>query len=126
MLRISTLVHGVIDYVVGAGLIAAPEAIGLTADAAATNFTRAMGGGAIGYALCTDYELGALKLIPMAAHLRVDSGWALGLALGPWVLGFARRGLRFWLPHAIVAATAGAVIALSRTQVSGKQTHKSG
>ena len=116
MPRIPTAVHGVIDYAVGAGLIAMPELIGLTDDSAATNFTRSMGAAAISYSVCTDYELGAVKLIPMPTHLRIDTAWAATLALGPWIFGFGRRGLRYWLPHAVVAVVAAAIVSVSEPQ----------
>ena len=113
MPRIPTRIHGLIDYFVGAGLIAAPELIDFGAGGSASKFTRSMGAAAVAYSLLTDYELGAFKLLPMPAHLCVDCLWTSALALGPWVLRFGRRGTRFWLPHAAVALTAAAVIALS-------------
>lgn len=102
-----------IDYAVGAGLIAAPEAIGFEKSQAASAFTRSMGAAAIAYSLCTDYELGALKIISMPVHLCVDSAWSAALALGPWLFGFGRRGPRYWLPHTLVALTAAMIIACS-------------
>lgn len=121
MAGIPTRVHGVIDYTVGASLIAAPETLGLADNWAASTFTRSMGAAAVAYSLCTDYELGLLKLISMPVHLRVDGAWAAALALGPWVLRFTRKGKRYWLPHALVAVSAVAILAASET--SG---HKAG
>jgi|SRR5579884_114173 len=112
---IPTRAHGVIDYAVGSALLAAPELIGFADDGSAATFTRSMGAAAIAYSLVTDYELGAVKLLPMKVHLGIDLGWATALASVPWLAGFARRGIRSWLPHALVATAAVLIVANSET-----------
>ena len=126
MRHISTLVHGVIDYTVGAGLLGGPAMFNIDDHRSASRFTRAMGAAAIAYSICTDYELGLLKRISMPVHLRVDAVWAAALALGPWVFGFGRYGKRYWVPHTMVAVTAAAVIACSdstRVSPEGLRSH---
>jgi hypothetical protein len=75
-----------------------------------------MGAAALAYSIFTDYELGAIKLIPMPVHLRIDWMWTACLAAGPWLLGFGRRGARYWLPYAAVSFAAAAVIATSKAE----------
>src|SRR4051812_47089567 len=85
---IPTRVHGVLDYVVGALLIAAPWLFHFNEGGAETWVPVVLGAGAILYSLCTDYELGLLRLIPMATHLMLDLGSGVLLALSPWLFGF--------------------------------------
>jgi len=79
---IPTKVHGVLDYMTAAFLHTLPRVMGWS-----DNVTRVLdvaGGGATGYSLFTDYELGLVKALPMKAHLTLDalSGGALvGTAL---------------------------------------------
>src|SRR4051794_24660598 len=96
---IPTRVHGVLDYVVGALLIAAPWLFHFNYGGAETWVPVVLGAGAILYSLCTDYELGILRLIPMPAHLMLDLGSGVLLALSPWLFGFHER---VWAPHVVV------------------------
>jgi hypothetical protein len=41
----------------------------------------------------------------MRVHLLLDAAGGAALAAVPWVAGSARRGVRHWLPHALVGAT---------------------
>jgi hypothetical protein len=79
---ISTKVHGVLDYMTAAFLHTLPRVMGWSDNV--THVLDAAGAGATGYSLMTDYELGAVKALPMKAHLTLDalSGGALiGAAL---------------------------------------------
>ena len=74
---IPTKVHGVLDYMTAAFLHTLPRVMGWS-----DNVTRVLdvaAGGATGYSLFTDYELGLVKALPMKAHLALDalSGAAL-------------------------------------------------
>jgi hypothetical protein len=95
---IPTRVHGMLDYGVGLVLILAPYLLGFADGTAAQVVPQALGLGAILYALLTDYELGALRVIPMPVHLLLDAASGLLLAASPWLFGFADR---VWLPHLI-------------------------
>jgi hypothetical protein len=53
----------------------------------------------IGLSLLTRYEFGAVRLIPVPAHLAVDGLSGALLALSPWLFGFA--GI-VYLPHLIL------------------------
>jgi hypothetical protein len=50
----------------------------------------------LGMSLLTRYEWGAVRMIPMPAHLAVDGLSGALLAVSPWLFGFA--GVVF-LPH---------------------------
>lgn len=84
-----TRVHGVIDYLCGVALIAAPWAFGFATGGVAQWTAIVFGVGAIVYSLVTEYELGAIHLLPMPLHLVLDGAAGAILAASPWLLGFA-------------------------------------
>jgi hypothetical protein len=65
---------------------------------------RIVGSAATAYALLTDYEFGLKRVLPMRAHLALDAAGGIALAAAPFLTGAHRKGLRHWLPHAIVGA----------------------
>jgi hypothetical protein len=102
---IPTQVHGVLDYLTGSALLAAPGLLGIKDEPRAALALRLAGAGATAYSLLTDYELGLVRLLPMPTHLALDAMSGALLASSPWLFGFATRGTRYWLPHALVGAT---------------------
>lgn len=113
---IPTQAHGVIDYVTGAALVAAPELFRLKGVRRSARVPRLMGASATAYSLLTDYELGAVRLLSMRAHLALDAIGGAFLAASPWLLRTARHGKRHWLPHALVGVSEVAVALLSKTE----------
>jgi hypothetical protein len=55
---------------------------------------RIAGGGAATYCMLTDHEFGLVRLLPMRAHLELDTACSVFLASSPWLLGFAKNGPR--------------------------------
>ena len=98
---LSTRVHGMLDYGMGVLLIASPWLFGFAgeADGAATWLPVVLGLGVVLYSLFTDYELGAVRKIPMPTHLMLDLGSGLLLAVSPWLFGFADE---VWVPHLVL------------------------
>jgi hypothetical protein len=96
---LSTRVHGMMDYLVGVLLIAAPWLFNFDRGGAETWIPVLLGAGAIVYSLFTDYELGAVRRISMPTHLNLDLGSGILLALSPWLFGFSDY---VWEPHLIV------------------------
>jgi hypothetical protein len=92
---IPSRIHGVLDYLVGALLIFAPQFFDFDPIPAARNICIALGAGAILYSLLTAYELGAFKLIPFRVHLGLDIASGLLLLTSPWLFGFADQTLGF-------------------------------
>ena len=82
---ISTRAHGVLDYLSVGGLWALPRA--LRWDATVTNLLTGAAAGTLVYSLLTRYELGAVKLLPMRAHLALDGISGLLLCGAPALLG---------------------------------------
>ncbi len=97
---ISPRTHGILDYIVGLALIAAPWLFGFaTMDGVETWLPVLIGMAVIGYSLCTNYALGLVKSMPLGAHLAIDVILGLFLAVSPWLFGFASL---VWAPHLIV------------------------
>jgi len=81
--------HGVLDYVVAATLIAFPIVFDFGAASTAA-LVIALGGG-IGlavYSALTDYAAGLRALVPWRAHLALDAVAALALGAAPFAFGF--------------------------------------
>ena len=115
---IPTSVHGVLDYVVGIVLIAAPWIFGFAyVGGAAVIVPIVLGIALILYSLVTRYELGipGIRFLPMPYHLLIDFVAAVFLAASPWIFGFASRPLNVWLPHLIVAIAVVLVVLVSQT-----------
>ena len=96
---ITTRVHGILDYIIGIALIAAPWIFGFANSGPETWVPVILGAGSILYSLITDYELGLAGILSMKSHLRTDIVVGLVLAVSPWIFGFANV---VWAPHLIV------------------------
>jgi SPW repeat-containing protein len=115
---IPTSVHGVLDYLTGSALLAAPELLRLKDVPSSAFAFRLAGGGAAAYSLLTDYELGARKIVPMPVHLMLDAASGALLAASPWVFGFAKNGTRYWLPQVLVGLFEILAAGTTKTQPS--------
>lgn len=92
-------VHGILDYIVGILLIAAPWLLGFADKTAATYVPVALGIGTLLYSMLTNYELGVIRVIPFSVHLGIDIAAGIFLAASPWLFGFADRVM---IPHVVV------------------------
>jgi hypothetical protein len=95
---VPTHVHAVFDYTVSLLLVVGPWLFDFDRGRAATWIPVLLGVSGISYSLCTDYERGALRLIPMPIHLLLDVMTGVLLAVSPWVFHFADH---VWAPHVI-------------------------
>ena len=113
---IPTRVHGILDYVNGSALLAAPELLRTKDEPRAALVSRLAGGGATASTLMTDFELGAVKAVPMPIHLTLDAVTGALLLGAPWLLGYAKGGPRYWLPHALVGTAEVLAAAATKTE----------
>ncbi|HEV7255877.1 MAG TPA: SPW repeat protein [Mesorhizobium sp.] len=110
---LSTRVHGIIDYLTGILLIAAPWLFGFADGTAAQWVPVIVGLTILVMSLITDYELSAARIIPMGVHLGVDGLGGAFLAISPWLFGFADR--TYW-PHLIIGIAEIGVSLVTRTR----------
>ncbi len=99
---IPTRIHGIIDYLMGALLIAAPWILDFNRGGAETWVPVILGAGVIVYSLVTDYELSAVRKLSMPTHLLMDMAGGAFLAVSPWLFDFADY---VYLPHLILGLT---------------------
>jgi hypothetical protein len=51
--------------------------------------------------LLTNHEFSIAKIIPMRAHLAIDSVASIMLAASPFLFGFSDDPANVWLPHVV-------------------------
>ncbi|MBF9255357.1 SPW repeat protein [Pontibacter sp. 172403-2] len=95
---IPTRFHGILDYIVGIIFVIAPWVFDF-ADSSAATWTMVIAGIIVlVQAVCTNYEPGIIKKIPMTSHLMMDFGLGVILALTPWMFNFADE---VYVPHVV-------------------------
>jgi hypothetical protein len=109
---IPTRIHGLMDYITGVLLIAAPFLFAFANGGVAQWLPMILGVAIIVMALMTDFELSLANLIPMPLHLGVDALGGLLLAASPWLFGFADQV--FW-PHLIIGIMEIGLALMTRT-----------
>src|ERR671916_746384 len=88
---IPPFVHGVLDYLLAALLIAAPFVIGFDADAAPA-LSIAAGVAVLMLGAFPAWTTGIVKMIPPVAHAMLDYGLAALLIALPFLAGFSDDG----------------------------------
>lgn len=109
---ISTKVHGILDYLMGALLMATPWLLGFEDNTLITWIPVILGGSTVFYSLFTNYEPGLVKLLPMPLHLIINFLSGLLLATSPWLFDFADQ---LYLPHLVLGSTEIVVTLFSHT-----------
>jgi SPW repeat len=104
MQLIPTRVHGMMDYLVGALLIASPWIFGFADESSTAKWTFIIIGAVmLATSLMTNYELGAVKAVSMHMHLGADALLGAVLAVSPWIFGYADdAGTNAWAPALII------------------------
>jgi uncharacterized membrane protein len=95
---IRTKTHGILDYSWAALLIISPWLFNFANGGAAQNVPIVIGFMVMIMALLTNYELGAIKKLPMPTHLAMDIIVGIFLAISPWLFGFAEV---VYIPHLV-------------------------
>lgn len=121
--------HGIFDYIGGAALLFLPNLLGFAdAGGAAVMVPRVLGVMVLLQALCTRFELGLFKVLPMRMHLMVDYIAAIFLALSPWLFRFNHLDQRYWMPHVVIGISVFLVTLMTerepRITVGSTPTHR--
>lgn len=95
---IPTRIHGILDYLVGIVLIAAPWLFDFNRGGAETWIPVVVGIAVLLQTIMTDFEVGLVRTIPMRTHLTMDLLIGVFLAVSPWLFDFADY---VWTPHVI-------------------------
>lgn len=111
MKKISSKVHGTLDYLVGFILIISPWLFGFASGGAQMSIPIILGLGAIIYSIVTNYELGFFKVIPFKVHLFIDALSGILLASSPWLFGFADH---VYIPHLVFGLLEIIVVLLTK------------
>lgn len=120
---ISTRVHGILDYLVGILMIAAPWLFDFARGGAETWIFVILGAGAILYSLMTDYEYSMSRSISMKTHLNLDLFSGVLLAASPWIFGFNDY---VYVPHLIFGLFEIGAALLTETVPSATGAHHTG
>ena len=99
--------HGILDYMSGLLLLAAPNLFGFAGLGGATVWIpRIIGVMILLQALMTDYELGIMKLIPMRMHLTADYVIGGVLLVAPFISAMSARSIRATVLMLVMALVA--------------------
>lgn len=86
MIGIKRKHHGIADYAYAPLVWLAPRLVGFSNQPQANMACKAAAAGALSYALLTNAEWGAAKLLPYKAHLGIDFAVGLASLAAPWLL----------------------------------------
>lgn len=106
---INTGVHGVIDYMSAVALVVAPWLFEFQAQTGATMLSLASGIAVTAMSICTRYEGGIIKVLPMRIHLWLDVAIGLVWIVSPWLLGAEGGARSFLIVMGIISLMAGLV-----------------
>jgi hypothetical protein len=115
---ISTRVHGILDYLVGALLVISPWLFNFDNGGAETWVPVIVGIVILIQALMTNYELGVFKTLSMRTHLTMDFIIGLFLAASPWIFNFNDY---IWEPHVLFGVMS--IVASHMTRTAPDQVH---
>ena len=112
---ISPRVHGTLDYLLAAALIAVPLAVDFDDDTA-TVLMLVLGGAASLLAIGTNWATGIIRILPPVLHGVADIAATIVLIIAPFVLGFTDDTVATVLYVVIGAGGLGATL-LTRFEV---------
>ena len=86
------VVHGMLDYLVGALLIGAPFLLGFTDVGAATALSIVSGVALLAVAAASDGPTSMVNSIPRGVHILIDVGLGAFFIAAPFLFGFSDEG----------------------------------
>ena len=116
---LKTKLHGCLDYVLGALLIAVPWAMNFDRGGVETWTPVILGIAVIVLALITDYEAGVFRGVSMKTHLTIDLMNGVLLGISPWLFGFTDV---VWAPHLVYGMMVMIASLMTKQHPSNKGT----
>ena len=107
MLFISSRLHGMFDYLLALILILSPWMLDLSEALAPALVSVGIGVLLFTLALVTDYELGAVHILPLSTHISIDVAIGITLLMSPWMIGFDD------LPHHLYLIAGASLLAVA-------------
>jgi hypothetical protein len=117
-----TRLHGMLDYPMGALLVASPWLFDFDRGGPGTCVPMALGIALLAYSAFTDYECGLVRRLSMPTHLGLDGLSGVFLAASPWVLGFEER---VWAPHLVLGLLEIGIALVTRTRPATRRSRLS-
>jgi hypothetical protein len=111
--------HGLIDYLAGVILIAAPSFVGFD-NAAEALIPASVGIMQITYSLFTRYEFGFFSVISMRKHLMLDVIGGTMLVGAPWIFGFTSE---MWQAYMLLGVLEILVVFLTKPYSQRRNYH---
>lgn len=102
-----TRFHGILDYLWSVLLASTPWLLGYARGGPETWVPAAFAAGAVVYSLLTDYEMGAIRFLPMRVHLFLDVVGGALLAVSPWLLDLGNPARTVHLGFGLFSILAG-------------------
>lgn len=85
-------VHGIVDYLAGVLLIAAPFLLGFSGNGSATAVSIVLGVLVLGLAASTDGPTSLTNAVPIPVHIMLDLAVGVVLIASPFIFGFTNDG----------------------------------
>ena len=114
-----TMIHGVLDYLIGLLVIALPFILDLQVSQKWTLVT--IGSLVILYSGLTDYEFGLVRYLRIRFHLLLDAVFGLAMLLTPWLLNFPADAR---LPNYVLGVLALVLVAITDVRAMGTAATK--
>ena len=109
-----TMIHGVLDYLVGLLVIVLPFALRLQGSQKWT--LVAFGILVFAYSALTDYEMGLARFLRIRFHLLLDAAFGLAMLVTPWLLDFPANAR--W-PNYVLGVLALVLVAVTDVRALG-------
>ena len=117
---IPTKIHGIMDYLMGVLLVAAPWLFDFNRGGAETWVPVVLGLGVIAYSAFTDYEYGLARRLSMSTHLGLDGVGGAFLAASPWLFNFDEH---VWAPHLVLGLLEIGAALMTETRPQARRSH---
>ena len=120
---VSLKTHNLLDYVLGAALLAAPWIFGFASITKASSVFLFFGAVLILYSLLTNYHYSAMRIIPLGLPMTLDALMGVILILAPVIFGYrVFLSESQYASHVVLGLCAIGLVALTRPRTEAAKT----